>query len=222
MKKIKKDKAFDRSYRPVVLWLDDLTELFETLKADDEKAEITTEDYRFATIAEFKEHFGSQTQFQIEIGGVDPYVRIELTRLSVRVHVSPGPRSAQLFHDIDNILTRFKRKLAFSYTFWVMVPFLMVVWGSKFVSSDVGGTISLLGLPFSCWFLWVGFVMLRRRAVIKLQRRSEARPFLERNKDQLWMLLIGAVLGIFVAFAGVVLKERVYPSAPTVTAPTHP
>jgi hypothetical protein len=54
-----------------------------------------------------------------------------------------------------------------------------------------------------------------------LQRRSEARPFFERNKDQLILLLIGGIVGGLITFAGVVAEERFYPSAPTVN-PTKP
>jgi hypothetical protein len=66
------------------------------------------------------------------------------------------------------------------------------------------------------------FVTLRRSAVINLQRRAEARPFFERTKDQLLLLLIGAVVGVLVTFAGVVMKERFYPSCTTMNVPTPP
>ena len=52
--------------------------------------------------------------------------------------------------------------------------------------------------------------------------RNAQRPFLERNKDQLLLLLIGGIVGGLITFAGVVAKERFYPSAPTVNATKPP
>ena len=77
-------------------------------------------------------------------------------------------------------------------------------------------------LVLAVWYLWVSFIRLRQNAVINLQRRREARPFFERNKDQLLILLIGAVVGGLITFAGVVVKERFYPSAPAVNATKPP
>jgi hypothetical protein len=73
-------------------------------------------------------------------------------------------------------------------------------------------------IALAAWYLWVMFVSMRRTAVVNLQRRSDTRPFLERNKDQLIILLIGAVVGGLITFAGVVVKERFYPSTPTINA----
>jgi hypothetical protein len=222
MEKVKKPRKFGRSYRPVVIWLEDLTEIVSTLKESAKEVHISTEDYLFKTVEEFKEHFGSQPQFDAEImtiGG--PYVRIEFGRMWVRVHIGPGPQSAQQFHDIDAILTRRQRSIFYSW--WWLVPLLLAAVAAH-VFPDQAGAIVVAQSVIGSWYLWVLFVGLRRSVVINLQRRSEARPFLQRNGDQLMLMLISAAVGGLITFAGVAVKERFYPSTPipTNTAPKQP
>jgi hypothetical protein len=113
MEKVRKEKSFGRSYRPIVIWLEDLAEIVSTLRKNAKDVHIATEDYLFETVEELKEHFGTQTQFAMEVTSSIPYVRLELTRLWVKLHVSAGPQSAQLFHDIDSILARRQRRFPF-------------------------------------------------------------------------------------------------------------
>src|SRR3954465_2655645 len=115
MEKLKKQKSFGRSYRPVVIWLEDLAEIVSTLKENAKDVHISTDDYLFTTTEGMKEHFGSQSQFAMEITSSGPYVRLELARLWARLHVSSGPISAQLFHDIDVVLARRQRSIFYSW-----------------------------------------------------------------------------------------------------------
>jgi hypothetical protein len=155
----------------------------------------------------------------MEITSSSPYVRIQFTRLWVNVHVSPGPQSAQLFHDIDVVLARRQRSIFYSW--WWLVPILTAGAAARFFPEQAGA-ITAVQLVFSVWYFWALFVTMRRTAVIDLQRRSEARPFFERTKDQLILLLIGSLVGGLVTIAGVVIKERFYPSMPTVNVPKPP
>ena len=221
MKKLKKQKNFGRSYRPVVIWLEDLAEIVSTLKENAQDVHISTEDYLFATVEELKGHFGTQTQFAMEVTGSIPYVRLELTRLWVKLHVSAGPQSAQLFHDIDSIFARGQRRFPFLYSNWMVLPILIGGPVVRFFPEQIAPIVGVQAV-LAVWYLWVLFIRMRQTAVVNLQRRSEVRPFLERNKDQLLLLLIGGIVGGLITFAGVVAKERFYPSAPTVNATKPP
>jgi hypothetical protein len=218
MEKVKKQKSFGRSYRPVVIWLEELSEIVSILKEAAKDVQISTEDYRFATVDELKEHYNSQAQFAMEITSLSPYVHIEFTRLWVKAHVASGPQSAKLFHEIDDILVQ--RQRGIFYSWWWIVLFFVAGAAAHFIPEQ--SAITAVQLVLAVWFLWVMFVSLRRTAVINLQRRSEARPFLERNKDQLILLLVGALLGGLVTLGGIVMKERFYPSAPTASVPKQP
>jgi hypothetical protein len=217
MEKVKKQKSFGRSYRPVVIWLDELREIVSTLKENAKDVQISTEDYLFTTTEELKEHFASRPQFEMEVTSSGPYARLELTRQWVKLHVSPGPSSAQLFHDIDVVLARRQRSIFYSW-WWAVTIFVAGAAARLFPEQAV--PITAVQAVIAVWMLWVMFISLRRCAVINLQPRSEARPFFERTKDQLLLLLIGGLMGGLITFAVTVMKERFYPSAPAVTAPS--
>lgn len=219
MQKLKKQKSFGRSYRPVVIWLEDLAEIVSTLKESAKDVQITTEDYQFATVEELKEHFGTQTQFAMEVTSSSPYTRLELTRLWVKLHVSTGPQSAQIFHDIDVVLARRQRSIFYSW--WWMVAVIALGFAPNFFPEQATPIVAVQSV-MAAWYFWVMFTTLRRTTVVKLQRRSEARPFFERNKDQLLLLVIGGIVGGLITFAGVVMKERYYPSAPAVNSTKPP
>jgi hypothetical protein len=55
MEKLKKQKSFGRSYRPVVIWLEDLAEIVSTLKENAKDVHISTDDYLFTTTEGMKE-----------------------------------------------------------------------------------------------------------------------------------------------------------------------
>ena len=179
MEKVRKEKSFTRSYRPLVIWLEDLGEIVSILKGTAKDVQISTEDYRFTTIEQVKEHYGSQTQFAMEITSFAPYVRLNFSRMWVRLDISSGLQSAQLFHDIDSILAR--RQRGFHYSGWIILPILIGGAVANFFPEQATPIVGVQ-LVLAVWYLWVSFIRLRQNAVINLQRRSEARPFLNATR----------------------------------------
>jgi hypothetical protein len=217
VEKIRKQKSYRRSYGPVVLWLDDLTEIVAVLMERSKKVQISTEDYRFGTVDELKEHVGSQTQFALEIDCHEPYVLIDFDRNSATLYVSAGDQAAHLFNEIDGIIARRQRRFRLLYS-W---PLLMMASAGTIVADyflffgppEVEPYVRFI-LPFLAICI-IGPLLIRwnRVSVIKLQRRSDAPSFLERNKDKVLMLIIGALITLAVG----AVKEKFYPSAPATT-----
>jgi hypothetical protein len=234
MEKIRKvEKTFERSYHPVVIWFDDLAAIIETLKQRVGGVQLRTENYRYDSLEELKEHVGGQTQFALEIVGSKPggslSVSLELKRMSlVKLWVfdpQGGPEAAQVFHEIDDTITGCQRRPAQLYSGWALFFGLLALVALPYVMARNETTergLLVAGSMFFLWSIWVIFVSACWSAVIRLQRRAEVRPFLARNKDQLLLLLIGAIIGGCVTFASVVLKEHFYPSTTTGDAPKIP
>ncbi|MVT66875.1 hypothetical protein GPL21_17385 [Bradyrhizobium pachyrhizi] len=225
MKRIKRTKAFERSYLPMVLWSEDLDEIvsaFKEARNDRGEVVITTDDYQFESVDDLKEHFGSRTLTKLEIAATQPFGYVKFDMSWVKLYVSSGPKSAHLFHEIDAILSRCQRKPKILYNGWFLTAAVLINLGYSYLpnpwlSARAGALLSTgvssIVLVWTCW-AWLHRAF--RSAVIRLQHRKETKPFFERNKDQLVMLLIGALIGGMVTFGGVVLKEHFYPSA-TVT-----
>ncbi|MBR0965043.1 hypothetical protein JQ554_14015 [Bradyrhizobium diazoefficiens] len=189
---------------------------------------ISTADYEFKSLDELKEHVGAQaTLFVLDIDTAKPFVSIDLTRMEARLYISAGPQAAQLLLELDGILSRCQRPFPWAYRFWFVMLLSALSFGLNifFLNGrpELVAQIASLALSgLSLWPFWVGYVNVRRVCVIKMQRRSERRSFFERNQDQLIMLLVGALVGGLVTFAGVMVKEHFYPSTPAVNAPKSP
>lgn len=229
VEKVRKQKGLWRTYGPVVIWWEDLTEIVDSLK---QHAEVTlsTADYQFKSLDELKEHVGSQaTIFALDIDTGQPSVSIDLTRMEARLYISAGPQAAQLLLDLDGVLSRCQKLFPWAYRFWfvMLLPAFSLVINVFFLNArpEFAAQIASVALnTLTLWALWATYVNLRRVCVIKMQRRSDRRGFFERNQDQLIMLLVGAVIGGFATFAGVMVKEHFYPTTPVinVNAPKSP
>jgi hypothetical protein len=226
MKKVKQERAFERSYTPVVVWFDQLAELVAVMKETGKEVLITAEDYQFDTIKEMREHFGARPLLNLKVSMTSPFAYLEFNRVWAKAYVSSGPYAPKLFFELDDILSPCQRKPTFLYSMWWMFVagmgnyFLLDHFFSRETAANTlfRTTILVLSALFGPWAVWVGFIRTTRTSVIRLQRRVEIKPFFERNKDQLLLLIIGALIGGAVTFGGVVLKEQFYPSA-TVASP---
>jgi len=228
VEKIRRQQAIWRTYGPLVIWWEDLTEIIDSLKRHTEEVTVSTEDYLFKSLDELKEHVGAQaTLYALDVNTLKPSVSIDLTRLQSRLYISAGPQAAQLLLDLDGVLSRCQRLFPWAYRFWfaMLLPALSLGLNIFYLNArpEVVAQIASVALTgLSLWPIWAGYINVRRSCVIKMQRRSDRRSFLERNQDQLIMLLAGALLGGLVTFAGVMVKEHFYPSTPAISAPRSP
>jgi hypothetical protein len=222
VEKIRRQKSYRRSYGPVVLWLDDLTEIVTVLMEKSKKVQISTEDYRFGTVDELKEHVGSQTQFALEIDCYDPYVSIDFDRNSVSLYVAAGDQAFHLFNEVDGIIARRQRRFRLLYSWWLlMVASAVIIVADYFLffgAPELEPYVRFIPPLLIICFIGPMFIRWQRVSVIKLQRRSDAPSFLERNKDKVLMMIIGALITLAIG----AVKEKFYPSAPAVTQSKPP
>jgi len=211
MKRIKKQKTFSKEYYPVVLWTEDLQELCDALKSKGGAVEISTDDYKFESIGDATEYFGQKSQCDLKLSSDKPYAQVEFSRIWTRVYVSPGENSAAVFHDLDELLVRRQRKLPFLYSYWILVPLLLLSFIPAEWSSLIFPWKEIASIVLFVWYFRVMFIKLRRHSLIRFQRHSDARPFWERNRDQLLLMLISAAVGGLITLAGAKLKEHFLP-----------
>jgi hypothetical protein len=225
MERIKIEKALERSYGPIVIWFDDLSEIVNMLKQAPGGVQIDMQGYRYDSLDELREKAGGRTQSALTIAsqseGDASAVSLELTPVSVTLSVfDPQGRSeaVKLFYDIDHIIAPCVRRFAPLYKIgnvgvvWCLLLLFLFQFPPTF-EDKVNVALAVLFGVLLLWSIWATFVNVRWSSVIRLQRRVEARPFLERNKDQLLVLLFGAAIGVLTSFSGVALKEQFYPSA---------
>jgi hypothetical protein len=129
------------------------------------------------------------------------------------LYVSSGEKSAQLFIEIDEILTRYQRKPRWAYSSWIMFP-VLILGPAQYAVPDIELRLGVVSVQFLLfvWAMRAAFIGIRRGIVVRMQRRSEAKGFFERNRDQLILFVITAIVSGLLGFAGGQIKDRFFPS----------
>jgi len=224
-------QRFHKTYAPLVLWLDDLERIVARLSAPGSPTKIQTDEHRFESLDELANHFGVLRPGNLTLSRRQPYAEVEFGPRESRIFVSGGtddaPAATALFHDIDQILTQRQRRFPFLYSYWT----IWAVAGVSFASGQFADLSkppwyvisTALSAVMLAWVCWVAYVRLTRSAVIRLERKTAARSFFQRNRDTLLIGLIGAIIGAFLAVVFPRVAEHLWPKSPTPTqsAPTQ-
>jgi hypothetical protein len=212
--KTKIETSYDAKYVPIILWWDDVTDIFEILTVGTKSVELSTKQYKFSTLEAAKEHFGDIPQYDLTISASSPYATVTAERL----HVSSGPSSAQIFLEIDQILKKRQRWPKWFYSNWLIIPVMSMGMLYFTVLDDLTkGILTTLQAILTAIFARSAYISVKRGLVVYPKKKSEAKGFFQRNRDQLLMHLITLTLGAALGFAGNQLKEKFYPA--TMTAP---
>jgi hypothetical protein len=217
MKPIKKDQSFSKEYYPVVFWREDLEELTEAMSALGSGVTLSTERYEFESLEDAAKYFGSRVQHEFKIGSkASPWAEVQFSRTTTHLHVYRGSDSVKIFHELDEIVKRRQRFAAPAYNMFLVITVAFVGAAVANLPEKTVGLWSIVpGLLTFPWFIWAAFMRMRRNSVLIFQPRSQARPFFERNKDQLLMYLITFVLGGLLVFVSTQLKDRLFPPSNT-------
>jgi hypothetical protein len=174
MTKVKIDKGFSRKYGPVVLWLEDAQGVYERVKVTAESVEVSDGDYTFATLESMKEHLGEAPRNVFKISASRPYLKLDGDGMGTSLHVSSGEKSAQLFIEIDEILTRCQRKPKWAYSLWTLLP-IFIVGAAQFAVPNIELRVGLVSIQFLLfvWYMRASFIGMRRSMVVRMKRRSE-------------------------------------------------
>jgi hypothetical protein len=215
MAKTKIEKKFRKKYGPIVLWWDDVTEIFESVRAPAKNLEISTNEYKFSTLETAKEHFGETPQYVFKLTASTPYVNLDGDKMGTSLYIGEGAASAGLFLELDELLSKRQRKPRWMYSSWLILPALLLG-PLQYATNGLTLRACLVGLQLVClaWYLRAAFVGMRRGIVVHAQRRSESKAFFSRNKDQLALMIISALVGGLVAIGGTKVKEMYFSTPP--------
>jgi hypothetical protein len=225
VKKIKKAKPFSKKYRPVVVYLDAMQEIYDTMKAISEKVELSSDDYKFDSLDDAKEHFGSRPQFVFTLSASVPYVQVEFSRMEAKVYVAAGDKSAQLFHELDAIMTGQQRAFGVLYSQWLWVPTMLASVASGTLSDRVPQIYALpaliLGLALFAWYIWIAYVGMRRQSLLFFVRRSQAQTFMELNRNAIVLTIVTSLISGAIGYGFARLKDKATSEPPAVVNPPN-
>jgi hypothetical protein len=205
MKKV--PKSLSKNYLPVKLYLDDLENIEDILKATDSYS-LRTDDYQYESVNELVTNVKTDRLRQLDIGTLG--VSINLGKISAAVHVSSNAaNNAGTFYELDQILSRRTRLGKWSYSFpfmFILIPIVALLTSFLFLlhlSLRLNLAISIvLYVLAAAWMVWIYYVRIARHSLIILVHKGTQKGFFERNKDNLILVIISGLLGAILGVAG--------------------
>lgn len=196
MKKI--NKPLLKEYLPVKIFLDDLELIEELFLKPKGNFRVEAEKFEFSSIEKLKQKYQNETITNLTISSKIPYVVIEFNKMWTKLYVgSNNNNDAGLFYKLDQIISCTTRNPSFLYsyyTLWIGSFFFIIV---KLLSKEIAyQTISILSNVFIVWLLWVIYIRLSKHSEIILSKRHDLQSFFMRNKDQIVVGAISAILGV--------------------------
>jgi hypothetical protein len=223
MKYIKNETILRKSYAPVVVTLDELNAIMAILVPAGGQIGLSNEEYKFQSIEEAKEHFGSVPTRSFKISSFQPSASLELDKMSANLYVHPSPAQRQLFHEIDDILAKCERKPRILYSYWMLLPAnvpLLISFGWQLTQLTYAGIPVFLAVQIvlGLLLLWGQFITIRRHSVIIFQRRNERQTFFVRNRDAILLTVVTSLISGAIGYGFAKMKE---PSTPPLIPPVE-
>ena len=192
-----------KEFSIVRLYLDDLEAINEILSQMEGSVTWTTETYKFDSLNELLDNYKLPAIHKLVIESRVPYVTIELRHFRSTVTVvSYEPRDEGIFTQLNKILQNSQSKYQYLFStkfFWIlMIIFFLALYGIEpEIHPGIYGTY--LALAFSLSF-YGGWIKAYKNTKIKLINRHEEKNFWARNKDQIILIVIGALLGSLLTY----------------------
>ena len=218
MKKL--DSHQSKRYGPLVMWLNDLNELFSIFSKlqSFEGFEFIVDNTKFDTIEEFTQEYQGRDPHEIQVriykdNSIKPLVDIHLspnyTGLSI---LSNDLIISGLFREIDLILSRCQRKpfwffdnsFCFKFAlFWFVACSVLSTFPYIFLGLTPFkiylNNIFWFVLPFLCiWLLFTTHMHFKKLAVIHSMSREMRPSFIKRKKDDIFLALICIIAGTII------------------------
>lgn len=224
MQKKKNAKPFVKKYWPVVVHLDALEEIYDTMKETCEQVEVINDDYTFESLEDARKHLTGRPQQNFKLSALRPSASVEFSSMETSVYVRGGEKAAQLFHELNGILAPRQRWPHFLYSQWLAIPMLALSSSTSFVTphmSEIGSLIynALVVLAFA-WFAWISFLGVKRHSVLFFERRNETKSFMEQNRNAIVLTIVTSLITGAIGFGFGKLKD--WPTAATSNSPTAP
>ena len=205
-------QSISADLNPLVLYEEDLRELFALLKENCTKVTIKVGNLEFDEINELISHFAPNRIWDLEIFATNPLLQIDfktpsllifLTKQRARLYVDPNtPAFEGLYHKCLTILKR-RSKV---YGVLCSLPLYCVstvIFLPLFIYVSNECRLSLASVYF-LYEAWVLFVYFTRHSLIYARKADTLESFFLRNKDHLFLDVIKTLVGLLI---GLVLQR---------------
>ena len=214
MKKIRKNVSYSKNYSALKLFREDLDEIINIFKNNFSEFDIEIDEYIIDDISEIDEIKKEKTnRLSIETYE-NGYSYLNLFKNYAILNISDKNDTKLLgvFHQLDELISKkeytFLKIITSSWVFYVMVTTIVIglytiLWSNTLLISFI-----IIIIPFLLILLiiLIDFHMtLKKHSIIYLIHSTSKIGFFERNKDQLSIGLICAIVGAIAGIMGTIL-----------------
>jgi len=205
-------QSYSEAYPQVKLYLDDVEEIVKILKEISNEIEIKTEEYAFSDVSELTKTYAEDFT-NLEIGSRNPYINIAFRRYRLSVYASEQTLAILgAIQKIKDLLRKRKRS-------WILRRYYLVILIDTtltlILARGVTSWFSVAPLPIDLLngivvvlnfsLIWKSYKI--PHSLIIPQRRLERISFWKRNRDQILVGIICAILGgLFVSLLNYLTK----------------
>lgn len=214
----KLDTSRSKDFGPLVIWANDLFDLFFELK-DCKDFELIADDVKFDSIEEFIQESRGRKPSVVKIKVRDPYLTIELYPRWARLYVSSSQLLASgLFLRVDAVLSRCERKPRFFFSFawpvgsaWIIPNLFYLLPFKPYAYLQIWILVLTL-----IWMFFVGYIHIWKFSSIHPARIEDRPGFIKRNTDGIVIAVIAAFLGAVGGVAATKVADRIWPNSPNI------
>lgn len=202
MKKLR--KSIYISLPPVKLYLDDMRNIYDILKNNCKDVTIKTAEYQLSDVDQLKD-VSSNEIHELHLVGKDPYISVNLEPNSTSIYVDEDSTlNVGILSEIKVILSKCQRKIArvFANPFLSSLVLMLVFFALLIpIGQFTEGLFDWILLGFLVLFYILSYVSAYRfqeysYSTVVLSERREKGNFFVRNKDQILINLLVAVVTI--------------------------
>ena len=211
----KLDTSISKEYGPLVIWADDLIELFSELQVVCKDLKFVADDVKYDSIEEFTQESRGRKPTKVKIEVREPYLIIDLNTYSARLYISSSELLASgLFHKVDIILSRCERKprLFFSSA-WLLGSVLIIPNLFHLAPLKPFQYLYILVIMVAfLWMLFVCYIRLRKFSTVLPIRQEDSPSFIKRNIDSISIAMLSALFGAILGAMATKAVDKIWSS----------
>jgi hypothetical protein len=204
MEKLQKTSV-NKDFPPLRLYFDEIRELYEVLsKHCKEPVTIYTCGYKITDFDDLKKLSEEQTH-EMNISCTNPYLELRLTKVYGELYIGDGSLESEgLSSRIENCLLKGKATYPVLFksnwlSYVIVLPLLLGFMLDNKILITSGAVAWLSYFLFIIIWGWLHYRFVTQRYnTIIFKSRKEAPNFLQRNKDELIMLIVGTFIGVVI------------------------
>ncbi len=187
-------------------YLDDIENIVEIFREASGEVRIETKGYALDSVQELA-NLGSETINDLKISIQHPHVKLELQNFIIELYIGDdSPLSRGIFEKVKAIVNKKNksfistlRNSAFGVGLSSAFLFLGVI--AAFQQSWSLVTLALIAaITCAFWARWAWNEHFGRYSIIMLKKQAEHKSFVERNKDQIILIIVSGLVGAIITY----------------------